>query len=83
MLTTRRLIASARWVNPAVQALVAAVTPIPMPSTEIVQTVGGISDRASFVTAQELVREFTGRLGASYRYLHAPAAFTTAAAREA
>ena len=65
----------------ALQALVAAVPPTVMSSTEVVQLVGGISARASFVTGQELVREFAGRLGGTYRYLHAPAAFTTVEAR--
>lgn len=67
----------------ALQSLVAAVTPAVMSSTEVVQLVGGVSARASFVTGQELVREFAGRIGATYRYLHAPAAFGTVAARRA
>jgi DNA-binding transcriptional regulator LsrR (DeoR family) len=67
----------------ALQAFVAAVTPAVMSSTEVVQLVGGVSARASFVTGQELVREFATRLGATYRYLHAPAAFGTGEARRA
>ncbi|MBI4943915.1 MAG: helix-turn-helix domain-containing protein [Actinobacteria bacterium] len=65
------------------QAVVAAVTPTVMSSTEVVQLVGGVSGRASFVTSQELVREFATRLGATYRYFHAPAGFATLEARRA
>jgi DNA-binding transcriptional regulator LsrR (DeoR family) len=65
------------------QAFVASVTPTVMSSTEVVQLVGGVSARASFITGQELVREFATRIGATYRYMHAPAAFGTASARRA
>ena len=65
----------------ALQAFVAAVTPSVMSGTEVVQLVGGVSGRASFVTSQELVREFATRLGATYRYFHAPAGFATVEAR--
>jgi DNA-binding transcriptional regulator LsrR (DeoR family) len=67
----------------ALQALVQAASADSISSCEIVQLLGGVSARASFVTAQELVREFAGRLGAGYRYLHAPAAFETRVARDA
>jgi DNA-binding transcriptional regulator LsrR (DeoR family) len=65
----------------ALQAFVASVTPQVMSSTEVVQLIGGVSARASLVTGQELVREFATRIGASYRYLHAPAAFQSVRAR--
>lgn len=40
---------------------------------EIVPLVGGLSSLRSEITGQELVRELANRIGASYRYLHAPA----------
>ena len=49
----------------ALQALVSAVTPTVQPSVEVVQLVGGVSATASFVTGQELVREFAVRIGAT------------------
>lgn len=67
----------------ALQSLVMAATPQMMSSTEIVQLLGGVSARASLVTGQELVRELATRLGANYRYLHAPAAFRSGDARQA
>lgn len=66
----------------ALQAVVMAATPQVHSSTEVVQLLGGVSARASLATGQELVRELATRLGASYRYLHAPAAFHSSAARE-
>jgi DNA-binding transcriptional regulator LsrR (DeoR family) len=54
-------------------ALVRAVTPDQPRDVEIVQLVGGLSAVSSNLTGQELVRELAARLGARYRYLHAPA----------
>jgi DNA-binding transcriptional regulator LsrR (DeoR family) len=66
----------------ALQSVVMAAPPQVQSSTEVVQLLGGVSARASLVTGQELVRELASRLGASYRYLHAPAAFHSSTARE-
>jgi DNA-binding transcriptional regulator LsrR (DeoR family) len=45
---------------------------------EVVQLIGGLSTIASASTGQELARRFAERLGARYRYLHAPAVFASA-----
>src|SRR3954468_18086956 len=52
-------------------------------SVEVVPLIGGLSPADSFVAGQELVRELAGRLGATYRYLHAPALLRSETAREA
>src|SRR3954465_5383215 len=52
-------------------------------SVEVVPLVGGLSTADSLVAGQELVRELAGRLGATYRYLHAPALLRSEAARDA
>jgi DNA-binding transcriptional regulator LsrR (DeoR family) len=52
-------------------------------AVKLVQLVGGLSAVENEVSGHELVRELASRLGASYRYLHAPATLTTAAARDA
>lgn len=57
----------------ALQRLVWSVTSDRGHEVEIVQLVGGLSRVATASTGQELVRELAVRLGASYRYLHAPA----------
>ena len=49
-------------------------------SAHLVQLVGGLSSVTNEISGQELVRELAGRLGADYRYLHAPAVLTTAEA---
>ena len=54
-------------------AMVRSVTPDQPRDVEIVQLVGGLSAISSNLTGQELVRELAARLGARYRYLHAPA----------
>jgi len=50
---------------------------------EVVPLVGGLKSTESLVASQELVRELAGRLGATYRYLHAPALLRSKAARDA
>lgn len=65
----------------SLQAMVAAATET-QAAVEVVQLVGGLSSVASETTGQELVRELGTRLGARYRYLHAPAIFESAAARD-
>ncbi|WP_088282528.1 sugar-binding transcriptional regulator [Kineosporia sp. A_224] len=67
----------------SVQSMVwAAQAESPM-SVEVVQLVGGLSSVASEITGQELVRELATRIGAQYRYLHAPAVFESSTARDA
>src|SRR5664279_2661012 len=64
------------------QSMVWSITDETPLSIDVVQLVGGLSSVASEITGQELVREMATRLGARYRYLHAPAIFQTAAARD-
>ncbi|HEX6756480.1 MAG TPA: sugar-binding domain-containing protein [Mycobacteriales bacterium] len=67
----------------ALQQLVWATTTDRPRHAELVQLVGGLSPVAQATTGQELVRELAARLGAAYRYLHAPALLETKAARDA
>jgi len=57
----------------ALQAMVWEITASRRYDVEVVQLVGGLSSVDAEVTGQELVRELATRLGARYRYLHAPA----------
>ena len=57
----------------SLQSLVWSVTTDQTIDVEIMQLVGGLSQVSSAPTGQELVRELAVRLGARYRYLHAPA----------
>jgi DNA-binding transcriptional regulator LsrR (DeoR family) len=54
-------------------ATVRSFTPDRPHDVEVVQLVGGLSAVSSNLTGQELVRDLAARLGARYRYLHAPA----------
>lgn len=67
----------------ALQAMVWHTTAEHDYAVKLVQLVGGLSAVENEVSGHELVRELASRLGASYRYLHAPATLTTAAARDA
>jgi DNA-binding transcriptional regulator LsrR (DeoR family) len=67
----------------ALQAMVAAFSVDQPRSVEVVPLVGGLPTSDSLIAGQELVRELAGRLGATYRYLHAPALLRSEAAREA
>lgn len=67
----------------ALQAMVWATTADRDHAVQLVQLVGGLSSISNEISGQELVRELASRLGASYRYLHAPATLTTKEAREA
>ncbi|WP_067473793.1 sugar-binding transcriptional regulator [Nocardia amamiensis] len=60
----------------ALQAMVWETTATRRYDVEVVQLVGGLSSVNNEVTGQELVRELATRLGARYRYLHAPALIT-------
>lgn len=67
----------------SVQATVSAVEVDRSYDAEVVQLVGGLSGSASDVTGEELVRELAGRLGSGFRYLHAPAVFSSPRIRDA
>jgi DNA-binding transcriptional regulator LsrR (DeoR family) len=49
----------------------------------LVQLVGGVSSISNEISGQELVRELAVRLGAEYRFLHAPATLESARSRDA
>jgi DNA-binding transcriptional regulator LsrR (DeoR family) len=66
----------------ALQAMVWSITASQQYDVEVVQLVGGLSSVDAEVTGQELVRELATRLGARYRYLHAPALVANHAAVE-
>jgi DNA-binding transcriptional regulator LsrR (DeoR family) len=51
-------------------------------SVDVVPLVGGLSTVVSLVSGEELVRELAGRLGATYRYLHAPGLLRSETARD-
>ena len=57
----------------SLQNLVWSVTADHSVDVEILQLVGGLSPVSNAPTGQELLRELALRLGAHYRYLHAPA----------
>lgn len=67
----------------ALQAMVWNTTATRQYEVEVVQLVGGLSSVNAEVTGQELVRELATRLGARYRYLHAPALVTSGEALNA
>jgi DNA-binding transcriptional regulator LsrR (DeoR family) len=67
----------------SLQAMVDAFVVDQPRSVEVVPLVGGLSTAESLVSGQELVRALAGRLGATYRYLHAPALLRSEAARDA
>ena len=51
-------------------------------SVELVPLIGGLSTVVSLVSGEELVRELAGKLGATYRYLHAPGVLRSRTARD-
>jgi DNA-binding transcriptional regulator LsrR (DeoR family) len=67
----------------SLQAMVESFSVDQPRSVEVVPLIGGLSPADSFVAGQELVRELAGRLGATYRYLHAPALLRSETARDA
>jgi DNA-binding transcriptional regulator LsrR (DeoR family) len=67
----------------SLQAMVAATSVDKPRSVELVPLIGGLSTAESLVAGQELVRDLAGRLGATYRYLHAPALLRSEGARDA
>jgi DNA-binding transcriptional regulator LsrR (DeoR family) len=66
----------------SLQAMVEAFSVDQPRSVEVLPLVGGLATVASLVSGEELVRELAGRLGATYRYLHAPALLRSGAARD-
>jgi len=66
----------------SLQAMVESFSVDQPRSVEVVPLVGGLSTAESLVAGQELVRELAGRLGATYRYLHAPAMLRSEVARD-
>lgn len=50
---------------------------------KLCQLVGGLSSVRNEISGQDLVRELAVRLGADYRFLHAPATLESAASRDA
>ena len=64
----------------ALQSMISATTTRTAHPVEVVPLVGGLSALKSEASGQELVRELAERLGASYRYLHAPAIMETSQA---
>jgi DNA-binding transcriptional regulator LsrR (DeoR family) len=68
----------------ALQAMVYATTADQEPhGLTLVQLVGGLSSIRNEISGQELVRELAVRLGAGYRFLHAPAALESSTSRDA
>jgi DNA-binding transcriptional regulator LsrR (DeoR family) len=51
-------------------------------NVELVPLIGGLSTVVSLVSGEELVRELAGKLGATYRYLHAPGVLRSKSARD-
>ena len=67
----------------SLQAMVDSFSADQPRSVEIVPLIGGLATVMSLVSGEELVRELAGRLGATYRYLHAPALLRSKTARDA
>ncbi len=66
----------------SLQAMVDAFAADQPRSVEVLPLVGGLSAVSSLVSGEELVRELAGRLGASFRYLHAPGLVRSGTARD-
>jgi len=68
----------------ALQAMVYAVTAEhEFQRLTLVQLVGGLSSISNEISGQELVRELALRIGADYRFLHAPATLESVTSRDA
>lgn len=67
----------------ALQGMVWSTTTDHDYAISLVQLVGGLSSISNEISGAELVRELASRLGASYRYLHAPATLTTRESKDA
>ena len=66
----------------SLQAMVESFSVDQPRSVEVVPLLGGLSTVVSLVSAEELVRELAGKLGATYRYLHAPGLLRSGTARD-
>jgi DNA-binding transcriptional regulator LsrR (DeoR family) len=66
----------------ALQAMVWATTADHDYNVQVVQLVGGMSSISNEISGHELVRELAARLGASYRFLHSPATYSSTLARD-
>jgi DNA-binding transcriptional regulator LsrR (DeoR family) len=66
----------------SLQAMVESFSVDQPRSVELVPLIGGLSTVVSLVSGEELVRELAGKLGATYRYLHAPGVLRSKAARD-
>jgi DNA-binding transcriptional regulator LsrR (DeoR family) len=67
----------------ALQSMVYATNDDLHTGITLVQLVGGLSSIRNEISGQELVRELALRLGAGYRFLHAPATLESSVARDA
>jgi DNA-binding transcriptional regulator LsrR (DeoR family) len=68
----------------ALQSMVYATTSdVEYHRLSLVQLVGGLSSVSNEISGQELVRELAVRLGAEYRFLHAPATLESPSSRTA
>jgi DNA-binding transcriptional regulator LsrR (DeoR family) len=67
----------------ALQAMVDQTTTDRDHRVTLVQLIGGLTSVANETSGHELVRELAARLGATYRFLHAPAILTSAGATAA
>ncbi len=67
----------------ALQSMVYATTAHEHYRLNLVQLVGGLSSISNEISGQELVRELAVRIGAEYRFLHAPAVLESAVSRDA
>jgi DNA-binding transcriptional regulator LsrR (DeoR family) len=65
------------------QAMVDALSVDRPRTVEVVPLVGGLSSSASLASGEELVRALAGKVGGTYRYLHAPALLRSHAAQQA
>ena len=67
----------------SLQAMVEAFVVDQPRAVEVLPLIGGLSTVSSLVSGEELVRELAGRLGATFRYLHAPGLLRSRTARDA
>ncbi len=66
----------------SLQHVVYGIETIDTTNTEVVQLVGGMAAISNEISGHELVRELASRVGAAYRFMHAPATFSSKQARD-
>jgi DNA-binding transcriptional regulator LsrR (DeoR family) len=71
------------WGHALQSAVYATTSDQPFHELTLVQLVGGLSAINNEISGQELVRELAVRLGATYRFLHAPATVDSPGVRQA